>query len=247
VKWIALILLVCTGVGINAAELKLVIPELAECRQLILVTTKDWNSSPAQLRCFERSADLNWKEALSATPAIAGRNGWAWGIGLHGTSPAGGLKKQEGDGRAPAGVFALNEVFGYAAASEAKINQFPYRQLTAKTEGIDDPRSRFYNRLVETSPATVKDWKTSETMLLPGGLYRWGVFVEHNWKQRSPAGSCIFLHIWTGPKVGTAGCTAMPAPRMEAIARWLDRRSHPLLVQLPEAEYQRLKDPWALP
>jgi len=40
--------------------------------------------------------------------------------------------------------------------------------------------------------------------------YRLGVFVEHNTKpRRAGFGSCIFLHIWSGPTEPTIGCTAM--------------------------------------
>jgi D-alanyl-D-alanine dipeptidase len=60
-------------------------------------------------------------------------------------------------------------------------------------------------------------------------------------------GSCIFLHIWAGPSKGTAGCTAMPQPRLETLLRWLDAKKRPLLVQLPEAVYARLRDAWRLP
>ncbi len=53
-----------------------------------------------------------------------------------------GRIKREGDGCAPAGVFALHEVFGYASFAEARITRFPYRQLTSSLAGVDDPRSR---------------------------------------------------------------------------------------------------------
>ena len=78
--------------------------------------------------------------------------------------------------------------------------------------------------------------------------YRWGLVVEHN--SAPPAagrGSCIFLHVWAGPDVGTAGCTALERPNLEALLRWLAPRRRPLLVQLPEAEYARLSRAWRLP
>jgi L,D-peptidoglycan transpeptidase YkuD (ErfK/YbiS/YcfS/YnhG family) len=232
-----------------AEDFKLQIAEMKDCRQLLLVTVKDWTSVDAQLRCFERSSsEAPWAEARPPIPANVGRSGLGWGLGLHGKHPSGAtMLKREGDGRAPAGVFSLREIFGYATEAEARFTQFPYRQVTAQTEGIDDPNSRFYNRIIDPVPGTGKDWNSAETMLRPDGLYRWGVFVDHNWQQIPHGGSCIFLHIWSGPGRGTAGCTAMAEDQMESLTRWLDRDKHPLLVQLPEAEYHRLRQSWSLP
>jgi hypothetical protein len=39
----------------------------------------------------------------------------------------------------------------------------------------------------------------------------------------------------------------MPAEQMLKVIRWLDRKKNPLLVQLPEGEYQRVRDAWGLP
>ena len=77
--------------------------------------------------------------------------------------------------------------------------------------------------------------------------YRWGAVVAHNLDQVPGAGSCIFLHVWEGAGVPTAGCTAMPEAEMLRLVRWLDRNKNPLLVQLPAAEYRRLRDAWKLP
>jgi len=236
------------GGSISASGLKMNIPEIARSRQLIVVTTRDWNAIPATVRCFERAgAGSPWEEAVPARDAVAGRNGMAWGIGLHGTHPAAGPVKQEGDGRAPAGVFRLHAIFGDASPAAAHITRFPYIQLTASSVGVDDVRSRYYNRVVDASGIKDKDWKSSEVMLGPHGLYRRGVIVEHNWQSLPGYGSCIFLHIWIGPGHGTSGCTAMALPDLTAIIRRLDASKHPLLVQLPAAEYERLKDNWRLP
>jgi L,D-peptidoglycan transpeptidase YkuD (ErfK/YbiS/YcfS/YnhG family) len=224
------------------------IPELREARQLILVVTPAWESVRAELARFERDpAGGSWRAVSKPIPTVVGRNGLAWGIGFHSPEPPGLRTKQEGDGKAPAGAFALVEVFGYATAAEAGIRKFPYRALTPATEGVDDPKSRFYNRIVERAPGAPKDWDSAEQMRRDDELYRWGVVVGHNLKPFAGAGSCIFLHLWEAPDKGTAGCTAMTAERMEELVRWLDEAKKPVLVQLPREEYERLKLPWALP
>jgi len=71
--------------------------------------------------------------------------------------------------------------------------------------------------------------------------------VEHNAAAVPGAGSCIFLHIWGGPAKGTAGCTAMAEEDLVRLLGWLDHKESPRLVQLPEAEYARLRAAWSLP
>ncbi len=233
--------------GVEASG-RMTAPELARSEQLLVVTATDWSAVSAELRCFERRGpSAPWREVLTVPAAVIGRNGLAWGVGVHGTSSADGPRKQEGDGKAPAGIFRLVEAFGFASAEEARLTRFPYRTLADDTEGIDDPASRYYNRLIDARSVAAKDWTSSERMRLSGDVYRWGVVVAHNWNQVPGAGSCIFLHVWEGPGVATSGCTAMPEEQMVNVIRWLDRRKNPLLVQLPEPEYRRLRSAWKLP
>ncbi len=230
------------------AELKPRIWELRWTRQLIVVTSDDWNAVGARLQRFERnSGTTGWRALGPAIDVVVGRGGMGWGIGLHGTRSINDPVKREGDGRAPAGVFFLNTVFGYAKPSEARIAAFPYREVTPSTQAVEDGQSKYYNRLVDAARVGDRDWRGSEIMLRPDNIYRWGVVVEHNWKAFPGGGSCIFMHIWRGPQHGTAGCTAMPPEDMEDIVRWLDWQKHPLLVQLPAETYDTVKDQWGLP
>ena len=224
------------------------IPALQRSRQLLVVTSANWSTVSAELRCYQRpDAGSTWAEAFAVGKVVLGKNGLGWGVGLHGTSEAGGPVKREGDGRAPAGVFRLVEAFGYATEQEANISGFPYRHLTETVEGIDDPASRHYNRLVDAASVSAKDWRSSEIMRRRDELYRWGVVVGHNWEQVPHAGSCIFLHIWEGADVGTSGCTAMPSEQMLRVVRWLRQGDEPILVQLPADQYRELQARWGLP
>jgi D-alanyl-D-alanine dipeptidase len=123
----------------------------------------------------------------------------------------------------------------------------PYLSLTPSVECVDDARSKFYTRVLDRA-SVVPDWNSSEQMLRPDGEYRWGVVVDHNTDPvTAGAGSCIFLHIWLGPGVGTTGCTAMSQEQLEGLLARLDPARRPLLVQLPRPEYKKLRRHWKLP
>jgi D-alanyl-D-alanine dipeptidase len=123
----------------------------------------------------------------------------------------------------------------------------PYVSLTPSVECVDDASSKFYNRVLDRATVT-PDWNSSEHMLRPDGLYRWGLVADHNTDPSTPGtGSCIFMHIWMGPGQGTTGCTAMTQEHLEGVLAWLDPAKNPLLVQLPQAQYKKLKRHWKLP
>ena len=221
--------------------------ELDRSRQLLVVTAPDWNAVSGEFRCFERpNRTAAWVPVFAVPNVALGRSGLAWGVGLHQAPTGDGPIKREGDGKAPAGVFPIVEAFGFARTADAKITGFPYRELTATTEGIDDPASRHYNRIVDARSISSKDWKSSE-MMRDSQPYRWGAVVGHNWQQKPGGGSCIFLHVWEGAGVPTSGCTAMPEEQMLRVLRWLDRGKKPVLVQLPVEEYRRVRESWRLP
>ncbi len=215
-------------------------------RQMLMVLTPDWKSVNGKLQRFELS-DQQWRAVGKPIDVVVGRAGMAWGRGLHPTS-ATGPQKHEGDGCSPAGIFALRRAFGSEPPGTIPGLKMPYVQCTPGLECVDDPASTHYNQLLERPKNEKPDWQSSEKMLLTGGAYRLGVVVEHN---TSPAvagkGSCVFIHIWDGPGIGTAGCTAMELQNMEKLMGWIDAEANPILVQLPQAEYARLKQAWRLP
>lgn len=224
---------------------------LRSSTEIVVVTTSDWNSPEATLRRYERAeGNKKWKAVGDPITVMIGKNGLAWGSGIiqinSSTEKASGTVKKEGDGRAPAGVFLLSKAFGYANQAQPGW-KMPYVNLSTSVECVDDTGSKFYNRVVDRS-AVSADWNSSEHMLRPDELYRWGILVDHN---TNPAvaggGSCIFMHIWRGPGQPTVGCTAMPQADLESLLAWLDPAREPLLVQLPEAQYQALRKNWRLP
>jgi D-alanyl-D-alanine dipeptidase len=217
--------------------------------QMLVITTADWNAVPGTLQRYERaSARKKWKKAGAPIAVVVAKNGLAWGAGVAAPAKSSPLDpvKQEGDTRAPAGLFRLSTAFGYAAEKPATW-KMPYVALTPTVECVDDPHSKYYNRVVDRATVT-PDWNSSEHMLYSNGQYRWGLVVDHNTDPVTPgAGSCIFLHIWLGTGEGTVGCTAMAQENVEALLASLDPARQPLLLQLPRTQYQKLKKPWKLP
>jgi L,D-peptidoglycan transpeptidase YkuD (ErfK/YbiS/YcfS/YnhG family) len=225
------------------------IPEMRACRQLIVVTTAGWSDVNASVQLLERkqSGGTQWRKVGAAFPAVVGKRGLAWGIGLHGTGEPGTPSKKEGDQKSPAGVFRLYAVFGTATAEQVHYLRFPYQQVDAAAEAVDDPRSRYYNRVIDRAVIEQPDWSSSESMLAVPSQYRLGVMIEHNWSQIPGLGSCIFLHVWNSNRTGTAGCTAMSLADLKRLLHWLDTQENPLIIQLPLAEYACLKESWGLP
>ncbi|MGA2251535.1 L,D-transpeptidase family protein [Terracidiphilus sp.] len=227
--------------------------------QMIVVTTSSWNAVDGRLQRFERNTSHEkWEPVGKPISIVVGRNGMGWGIGLlapaaSGIRAAADPVKREGDGRSPAGIFTLGTAFGYASQPLPGL-KLPYLSLTASTECVDDVHSKHYNRIVDRSTVS-SDWNSSEHMRDAGRAYQWGVVIDHNSIVKEggghppvPAGgSCVFMHIWSGPGQGTAGCTAMPQSELEGVLLWLDSARKPLLVQLPAADYARLSPGWELP
>lgn len=221
---------------------------LAGSTQLLLVVAKDWNSNQARLRRFARTGTGPWRPVGDDIAVTLGKNGLGWGLGLHGAASSSGPVKVEGDGRSPAGVFTLSTAFAYHPEDLWRPSKMPMHRITERTVCVETIDSKSYNRIVDEDDVTPRDWESPDRMLRPDGLYRYGLFVDHNApKTKAGAGSCIFLHLWRRPGAPTVGCTAMNEPAMQAIQVWLDASRKPLLVQLPQAELLRLAPAWGAP
>jgi D-alanyl-D-alanine dipeptidase len=221
-------------------------PLLANARQMILVVTPDWNTVEGELRRYERPAPgAPWRAVGTPGTIVVGRNGLAWDPLI---SPAvAGPVKKEGDGRSPAGVFALGKAFGFAPPAEASWLKVPYLPIVEGIECVDDGASAVYNQIVDRRTVKNADWSSSEKMREVGEAYRWGVVVNYNTPAAPGRGSCIFLHIGGEGGRGTAGCTAMAPEFLRDVMAWIDPASAPVLVQLPRAAFGALRSSWSLP
>ncbi len=248
-KLLLLLLIVAAMANITASSEDMASPIPAACQQLLLAVTPSYESTQGVLYKFQRENNsVAWRKDGAALAIVIGRAGLGWGEGLHTSIPANRPLKREGDGRSPAGVFALSTAFGFALPEEMRGLRIPYRQITEGLECVDDSASQHYNTLVDRQKLETSDWRSSEKMFAIKHDYRLGVFVEHNTTpRRRGCGSCIFLHIWGAPIEPTSGCTAMAPNEMEGIITWLRADAEPTLVQLPQEEYARLRAAWQLP
>jgi L,D-peptidoglycan transpeptidase YkuD (ErfK/YbiS/YcfS/YnhG family) len=160
--------------------------------QLVVVTTPDWDSISGQLRRFVRAdAHSQWHADGAATPIVVGKTGLAWGVGLDERAEAAEPHKHEGDGRSPAGIFPVEEAFGFSAADSVPWVHMPYVRLTPTVECVDDTASVHYNAVVDRSKVSRVDWKSSEHMQRVG-QYRLGAVIGYN---DSPAVKGRLLHL----------------------------------------------------
>jgi len=225
---------------------------MIDATQLVTAIADDWTSTKVTLALWTRdNVDAAWKRAGDPWDGVIGKAGLAWGDGLHGTgAPKGhaGPVKREGDGASPAGAFRIAHTFGYEP-----YGPLDYIHLTDATECVDDPKSAAYNTIVEHTGSA--DWTSSEHMHRDDGLYSIGAVVDHNPTHTPGAGSCIFLHVWSGPGSTTVGCTAMDKDKLESLLGGIHLAeasnrglgAHPVYVLLPRAEYRALQHEWELP
>jgi L,D-peptidoglycan transpeptidase YkuD (ErfK/YbiS/YcfS/YnhG family) len=247
-RTVALLTLVVTLAG--AAHAAAATTPWHDARQMVLVTTADWNADHGTLRTFVRDGE-GWREVRAATPVTIGKNGAGWGLGMNAPqNDAGGPVKREGDNRSPAGVFRIGDTFGYAASVDTAM---PYLALNATEYCVDVSGAAHYNRIVDAKVVGADAVKGStEPMrrdLHANGdqRYRMGFVIEQNPQAKPQAGSCIFAHLWKSPTDATAGCTAMTPAVMQSLLAWLKPQDHPVFVLLPQAQYKRLRVDWKLP
>lgn len=203
-----------------------------ESSQLLVVTTDNWSTKDGTLQRYEKTYD-HWEKIGEPIAIVLGRNGLGWGKGLHTTPNNAKYIKKEGDGKAPAGLFSLNNGFGYAPTNFTM--QFPYATYKTTDHCVDDSNSQWYNKIIDAT-TTPKDYNSFEHMKLSNNLYKYGITVNHNPNALAQAGSCIFIHIKSQSGRGTAGCTAMKEDAIVKVLKWLKGEKKPLLLQLPKEE-----------
>lgn len=204
---------VLAGCGQTQKEAKCP-PFLDKATRLILVTTQTFESSAAKLTTFERSSGRQgWQRGPIHQAAVVGRNGVGWGHPLRHLATDSEPIKQEGDKRAPAGIFRLGEAFGLGDGLRADaIGLNPNEHVC-----VDDLRSEHYNRIV---PRTTAGISTSGEEMWKISLYRRGLIIDYPTDRNAASGSCIFIHVWKAPDAPTSGCVALAEAAVQRLQDW---------------------------
>jgi len=202
---------------------------LFSSQQIILVVAKDFSASKADLEFYEDN------KLLLKTEVNLGTNGLGWGLGEYKlVQKKDDPVKYEGDKKAPAGVFKLTNIFGYAYSSNYKL---PYLHTDKELICVDDSKNNFYNHIIQAHG----DEKSFEYMKRKDQQYKYGVTVEHNKLGVVKRGSCIFLHIEKYEGASTAGCTSMKEEKLIKIINALDQDKSPLIIQIPKSSINEIK------
>ena len=188
--------------------------KIGESAQILLVVdNSSFFSTKTNVYAMEKRGD-KWKMAFEPFTAVIGKNGFA----------AAG-EKREGDGKTPSGIYPLKMTFGYDTTIGTKM---PYRQVLDDDIWVDDPNADDYNRWVKKSETRAASY---ERMRRDDNLYKYGIVIEYN---TSPVikgnGSAIFLHIWKGKGIPTAGCVAVFEENIIKIIKWLDPQASPVII-----------------
>ena len=181
-------------------------------KQVILVTTKGYNTYNAQIQTFEKNSKGKWKRVHNYKGYI-GKNGFA-------------DNKREGDGKSPTGKYTIGDAFGYKGNPNTKLN---FRKSTSNDVWVDDPKSKYYNTWQKKNRKG-KDWNSAESMM--HRLYEYGFVINYNTNQVPYKGSAIFMH--TGSSY-TVGCTATSQSNLISILKWIDPNKKPVIIQTPES------------
>lgn len=113
-------------------------------------------------------------------------------------------QKREGDGAAPFGRFALEQVYYRPDRLEPPATMLPVSPIRPWHGWSDDPEDAAYNQLVR------RPWSFShERLWRADPLYDLIAVLDINRRPARPGGgSALFLHVWRGPRRPTAGCIA---------------------------------------
>jgi L,D-peptidoglycan transpeptidase YkuD (ErfK/YbiS/YcfS/YnhG family) len=215
--------------------------------QCIVGQTKGWNSSDVSLTTYEKKGG-KWVKVAGPWAGKVGKNGLVWGLGIS-PRPPGATIKNEGDNRAPAGVFLIGDAWGYDA-SIRKSSDLAYHQVTAHDLWVEDTKSQSYNQHVLLDHDPVTEWEKKQQMKQNDHAHSLKLFIDHNAPPAAKpgAGSAIFFHIWRGEgSKPTAGCTTMPEDQLRGMIKWIEPKKQPVYVLLPDTEYAAKKDAWKLP
>lgn len=133
--------------------------------------------------------------------------------------------KFEGDGATPRGRFRLLRLWWNPERGLRPATRLPIRRIGPCDAWCEDPEDRRYNRAVKTAPGGEGD-----RLARADHLYDLIIEIDHNARPRiARRGSAVFIHVARPGLTPTAGCVAMPKPRLFRLLRRLGPRTSILI------------------
>ena len=223
------------------------------CTQAVIGMADDWNASHVTLSLVEKTAAGQWVRTLGPFPGRLGRAGLVWGLGLH-SNPRGAALKKEGDGRSPAGIYAIGGLWTTTSTPVKHHPRIPEVRVGPRDLWVSDPATpKLYNRYVRLDHPATTPWELKEQMRQTDYAHSIKLLICHNTEETpgrpvAGGGSSIFFHIWRREGAApTAGCTAMQEQNLRALIARLNPACRPVYILLPRSEYARLRAAWMLP
>jgi L,D-peptidoglycan transpeptidase YkuD (ErfK/YbiS/YcfS/YnhG family) len=130
----------------------------------------------------------------------------------------GGIRanKREGDGATPRGQFRLRRLWWRADRDPRPATRLPARPIAAGDAWCEDPADRRYNQPIRVPEGP------GDRLRRDDHLYDIIIEISHNTRPRvAGRGSAVFVHVARPGLAPTAGCVAMPKPRLRRLLRHL--------------------------
>lgn len=181
--------------------------------QVVSVTGKSMSDTKVTVILYEKKSG-EWRRFLKKMDGVIGKNGFT-------------VNKKEGDGKSPVGIYSFGTAFG----SETKPDgvKMGYKKTTIYDYWIDDQTSEDYNKWKTYKGNPSSKWKSFERM--NHELYKYGAVINYNTNPIIKGkGSAIFLHIWRGETMPTAGCMATAEKNVISLLKWLDPAQKPHII-----------------
>ncbi len=195
--------------------------------QLLVVISDDINFTTATMQRYVK--DGEFKKIGSSFEVTLARNG----LGYDSFSLP---LKNEGDGRAPAGLYPITSTFSY---DENISFNMPHWHLDEHTYCVDDVDDARYNQILKIYSDLPRSY---EIMKRADGVYRFGAVIGYNDSAVSGRGSCIFLHLNHSDFRPTSGCTALERVDLVRVLRWLDYSKKPHILQIPSRDCKKYQE-----
>jgi len=127
----------------------------------------------------------------------------------------GGIRanKREGDGGTPRGRFRLVRLWWRPDRAPRPRTLLPVRRIGRNDGWCEDPKDRLYNR-----PIRLPERASGDRLWRQDRLYDFIIELDHNTRPRiAGRGSAVFIHVARDGFKPTAGCVALPAPRLRRL------------------------------